>query len=678
MGNTESARLSVLDILCAVVTVGWFWIGGSYLGHVFGMLNSPGFFAFWRWEDALSIAALVGVALAGQLGVLLWLRRRGRRSDLTKLALFISVYCFLLGSCWSAFYELSQVRPLNAYLGPYGLAGPSWAYRYAGPWSTAKLSQPRAFMAAASAGDTAIFAGGRGPGYVSAVVDIFNAATGHWRTAHLSLARSDFSGAALDGRFFFAGGVGERGSGRRVDVYDLRTGRWSKAQLSRSRSALAAVAVGQDVVFAGGDGWRYSSAVDIFDVKTGQWQTAKLSQPRPSLAATAVGHLALFAGGADAAGYSDRVDIFDEATGKWSTARLSQAREALAATTVGDLAMFAGGLTPNGPSAAVDIFDAATGKWSTAKLSQPRGMLAATTVGHYAIFAGGMGGANWDVSDVVDIYDARTGAWSTAKLSQARCDLAATTADGAAIFAGGYASGGAASDVVDIFRPPVGGLATAAGGLSAPAGALAAYSLAIRRGDVRAALACISTSGKREEMVVKSLVVDEVANERLAKVSLARLGKPPQKLDPVLSGTLTTDRVVRGAVGLLRTAKVEICGDRASVTVRGAVGAEAGRTETMHLVKSGGDWKIEGRRMPFVPFTEGLRGRAFKRQVRESYRMAGVLNAAAHDVEAGKVKSWAALGRDVFAKLVKSQESAGRGGPVSIPKVTGVPPRLGK
>src|SRR5687767_6027540 len=59
-----------------------------------------------------------------------------------------------------------------------------------GQWSTESLSSPRRSIAAVSAGNLAFFAGGRDGNIVSAVVDIYNAASGAWTVDTLSVPRS--------------------------------------------------------------------------------------------------------------------------------------------------------------------------------------------------------------------------------------------------------------------------------------------------------------------------------------------------------------------------------------------------------------------------------------------------------------------------------------------------------
>jgi len=334
------------------------------------------------------------------------------------------------------------------------------------PSYTATLSEDRAWSAATTIGNKAMFAGGKRASGNSNVVDIYDADTRQWSTAALSQARHRLVATTAGNQAIFAGGV----ISPAVDIYDDDTGQWSTAGLSQARAALAATSVGTTAMFAGGyrSGYVSSSVIDIYDADSGQWSTNSLSQPRWAPAGTTVGSKVLFAGGqVSTYGFSAVVDIYDAETGQWSTAALSQARAWLAATTVGNKALFAGGGSyydgDYHRSNVVDIYDADTGQWSTATLSQARGFLhlSAATIGPYAIFAGGRvsGSKNMGVtSDVVDIYNADTGQWSTAALSLTRYGISATTVGGMALFAGGYSGDGTApvqsTDAVDVFVIP--------------------------------------------------------------------------------------------------------------------------------------------------------------------------------------------------------------------------------
>jgi F0F1-type ATP synthase assembly protein I len=329
--------------------------------------------------------------------------------------------------------------------------------------STNQLSQGRWSLAGTSVGSKALFGGGTIYGSshdgladnYSAVVDIYNNATGTWEAATLSKARTELAATSSGSKALFAGGHHEGGifgttSSSVVDIYDDASGSWSAASLSQARHELAAASAGGKSLFGGGFSYEnsYSNVVDIYDHASDTWSTATLSVARTQLTATALGTKVFFAGGIGPGQvYSDVVDIYDASSGTWNTASLSQAKKLLVSATVGTKVLFAGGrLLGDSQSAVVDIYDTSTGQWTTATLSKARDNLAATTVGDKVIFGGGYDGERLNT---VDIYDNSTNTWTTSALSVARDGLTATSVGSKAIFAGGL-GGDHAELVVDI------------------------------------------------------------------------------------------------------------------------------------------------------------------------------------------------------------------------------------
>jgi hypothetical protein len=244
-------------------------------------------------------------------------------------------------------------------------------------WSVASLKQARFLLAATTVGSKAIFAGGATGGIgnanaqPSAVVDIYDASVGPpsnpaaWSETTLSEARGMLAAVTAEDRVLFAGGFNGAAASATVDVYDDSTGQWHVTQLSQARafrSSTSAAAVGSRAFIAGGETQPgvMTDVVDIYDAQTGAWDLAQLSSARGGLAATALGNMVFFAGGVRS-GFvpSVKVDSLNAGTGQWaSSAPLSQARAGLAAVTVGDQALFAGGTSgPGSPHAQVDVYE---------------------------------------------------------------------------------------------------------------------------------------------------------------------------------------------------------------------------------------------------------------------------------------------------------------------------------
>ncbi len=238
-------------------------------------------------------------------------------------------------------------------------------------WSSTELSETRTAFATATVGPYALFAGGsnmiaglRFPRAVASnTVDIFDSTTGQWSTSRLAQSRAAIAATSVGHDALFAGGINVTPSNM-VDIFNPSSARQSTARLVEARSGIIAVSAGHKALFAGG-GWPMpTDLVDIFDARTGTWSMSRLSVPRamsvffPAVAAT-VGDCAIFADGTQPP--NDVVDIFNARTGQWSVSHLSQARGNLAVAIVGHQALFAGGSVQQKdglpqPSNVVDIF----------------------------------------------------------------------------------------------------------------------------------------------------------------------------------------------------------------------------------------------------------------------------------------------------------------------------------
>lgn len=181
-------------------------------------------------------------------------------------------------------------------------------------WSSARLSLARSQLAATTVGDKAIFAGGMRSGRESEAVDIYDDATGAWSTATLSQARSDIGAASVGTLAIFAGGSSAVLSQLSdasidavtalVDIYDDATGSWSSATLNQIGAISATTGLGSKAIFVGGssrlsNGRYYGPGqwLDIYDTTAGRWSAQTLPTERRSIVAAAVGDKALFAGG---------------------------------------------------------------------------------------------------------------------------------------------------------------------------------------------------------------------------------------------------------------------------------------------------------------------------------------------------------------------------------------------
>ncbi len=131
------------------------------------------------------------------------------------------------------------------------------------------------------------------------VVDVYNSATGAWSTAQLSVARGYLAAASVGNVALFAGGYGANGG-----LLCRQGGGWRCSWLRgvdclRVLQCCGSVcpAAASSLTRATADVAVFYNVVDVYNSATGAWSTAQLSVAREGLAAASVGNVALFAGG---------------------------------------------------------------------------------------------------------------------------------------------------------------------------------------------------------------------------------------------------------------------------------------------------------------------------------------------------------------------------------------------
>ena len=135
-------------------------------------------------------------------------------------------------------------------------------------------------------------------GGASAVVDVYTSATGAWSTAQLSLARHYLAAASVGNVALFAGGYTGSALLRReggLGLYIVACVFCVLHVLQFCGYVCPATASSLMHAPAGFD--RRFNFVDVYNGATGAWSTAQLSVARGGLAAASVGNVALFAGG---------------------------------------------------------------------------------------------------------------------------------------------------------------------------------------------------------------------------------------------------------------------------------------------------------------------------------------------------------------------------------------------
>ena len=145
----------------------------------------------------------------------------------------------------------------------------------------------------------------------------------------LSVARANVKGASAGNYALFAGG--RAGSFcTTVDAYNASLTRTTATALSSTKNNSAAATVGNHAIFVGN-----TASADIYDASLTKTSAAILSTARTGLAATTVGDYAIFSGG----GVAD----FCDASLTRSSIGTSMTGYDMGAATIGDYALFAGG-----------------------------------------------------------------------------------------------------------------------------------------------------------------------------------------------------------------------------------------------------------------------------------------------------------------------------------------------
>ena len=267
----------------------------------------------------------------------------------------------------------------------------------------AALSTTRRFLAGASVGNYALFAGGGNNSSDFSTVDAYNSSLARSTPTELSTARDELAGASVGNYALFAGGT--NGSTlTTVDAYNSSLTRSTPTELSLARYNLAGASVGDYAIFAGGtSGTGYKSTVDAYNSSLTRSTPTALSSPKGNLAGASVGDYALFSCGAANGGYSSTVDAYNSSLTRSTPTELSIAREKGAGASVGNYALFAGGYANDGYSSAVDSYNSSLTRSKIVSLSTARSQLIGASVGDYALFAGGYNGS---YKSTVDAYEA--------------------------------------------------------------------------------------------------------------------------------------------------------------------------------------------------------------------------------------------------------------------------------
>ncbi|HJS55521.1 MAG TPA: kelch repeat-containing protein [Chitinophagaceae bacterium] len=278
-------------------------------------------------------------------------------------------------------------------------------------WSVAELSAARQDFSVVTSGNKIFFAGGWEGNWweyplMFTNVDIYDAATDLWSVKHLSEARAWVGAASAGNKVFFAGGTNNYQASSKVDIYDTETNTWSTSKLSEPRSKISTQVAGNKVHFAGGSnglGWVPRATVDVYDNNTGLWSVSSMNEPKSNMKSFAMGSKILWAGGSSTNNLnhytSGMVEIRDVITQSSSFSCLHVPRgwdnDQKAVVKNNYIVFFTGYPAIN----KFDIYDIANNSWSIGVLNQNIAGAAVISVNNTIYVAGGY--VNGSLSNVV-------------------------------------------------------------------------------------------------------------------------------------------------------------------------------------------------------------------------------------------------------------------------------------
>ncbi|MEJ7692205.1 kelch repeat-containing protein [Daejeonella sp.] len=190
-------------------------------------------------------------------------------------------------------------------------------------YQKAKLSQPRAYMAAVSCNNKAWFIGGRNASNAgiqlnstiqySDRIDIFDPSANVWSQLTLPRPRAYAGAVAVGNKIYIGGGKNDTGNLTIVDVYDVSSQRWTTLTAPNEHPYASVCLLNDQIFIAGGDG-KLNKSVDIYDTQSGTWRYANLSDSRFDMAVSVANNKIVYLGG----NYSGAIDVYNDVTHIWS------------------------------------------------------------------------------------------------------------------------------------------------------------------------------------------------------------------------------------------------------------------------------------------------------------------------------------------------------------------------
>jgi hypothetical protein len=368
---------------------------------------------------------------------------------------FSNMVCTYTGQTITGYESKSVARKIRkAYIGIGGVARPCWGsgdeLAYYG--SITPLKEARYYMAAASVGDYALFAGGHNGTSIVTTVDAYNKSLTHSLPTVLNNNTYQHAAASVGNYALFAGG--RNGSTAsyalsKVNAYNSSLTRSNPTSMSTSRNWLTAASVGNYALFAAG--YNTSAArvtnVDAYNTSLTRSSATALSTANYLMTGVGFGNYAIFAGGNE-----NIVNAYNTSLTRSILDTLPEKSSSAASASISDeYAIIAGGTYLASVHNYVTAYNKSLTKITAPQLSVARQVLSGASLGNYAIFAGGSPYNQSSGYDTVDVYDKSLTRTNPANLTTARFWMASTTIGEYALFAGGVVSS-APYNTVDAFK----------------------------------------------------------------------------------------------------------------------------------------------------------------------------------------------------------------------------------
>ncbi len=181
-----------------------------------------------------------------------------------------------------------------------------------------------------------------------------------------------------------------------------------------------------------------------------------------------------------------------------------------------------------------------------------------------------------------------------------------------------------------------------------PTAVIKTLALAIESGNGKTIRQCLAIQGRAGRAAVAAFANISSASERFTKSAVAKLGTPPSGMAHAFGSIKAgMDRLL----ALLPKAVVTIHGTVAQVTFPASA---TGPGQTIFVRQSSHGWHVDGARLLHLN-QHGMAGNAVRRRAAQLNSLAAALNQTTDDVNAGKIKTWMSLEKDMELHILEAQ-----------------------